>query len=335
MTDRLNGPQKAAILLLSLGEEAAAEVMKNLSKEEITLLSAHLSRVEAVTPREVDRVTNEFYRIAEKGKFLPASPETKTGYLKKILSKALGEDKTDDLIGGMLKEGSESPLEKLKWHDPRTIAEYISGEHPQVIAVILANLGDPNLTRQVMEAMPEEIRGGVLARLVRLREISSEWVEEIEASMIAEMAEAHGETKGGEAGPERVAGVINAVPRKMEENMMAHIEEQDQELAGRIRRQMFPFEDFIKLDNQGMQKVLEQATNEDLILALCSADEPIRRHFLRNLTDDNARALEEALESPGPIRISDMEAAQKRLSNIARILAAKGELHILERNKKK
>ena len=334
MTNRLSGPQKAAILLLSLGEEAASDVIKNLSEEEVQLITPHLSNFEDVTPNEVERVTNEFYLIAEKGKFLPAAPETKTNFLKKILSKALGAKKGTNLIEGMLNKDVSSSLEKLKWHDPTTIAEFLSGEHPQVIAVILAYLGDPNLTKNVLDEFPEGVREDLLVRLMRLKEISPEWVEEIEKSFSTEMYAEEEEPEEKKAASDKVAGMLNAAPQGMETSIMSHIEQMDQGLADRIREQMFPIDDFIKLDNYSMQKVLEKATNEDLVLVLRTAEEPLRRHFFRNLSTENARELKEAIESFGPIRISDIESAQKRLSNIARDLAAKGELHLLERKKK-
>ena len=333
MAARLKGTQKAAILLLSIGEDAAAEVMKNLSEEEVNTLAGELGKFEDVTPTDVDRVANEYYLAAEKGRFLPAAPETKTAYLKKILARALGPDKSEALLNVMVDAKPSGPLEQLKWHDPATIAQYISGEHPQVIAVIAANLGDPALTEQVIAALPEELRRDVLMRLVRLREISSEWVDEIEASLEEEMRSVPQAASERDASSNRVAGVLNAASGPLERAAMNHIASQDPRLASTIKAQMFPFEDFIKVDNYGMQKVLARVTNEDLVLALRTAGEGLRRHFLRNLSAENAAALRRTIENPGPLRVSDMEAAQKRLSNIARELAERGELIVLEKRK--
>jgi flagellar motor switch protein FliG len=130
-----------------------------------------------------------------------------------------------------------------------------------------------------------------------------------------------------------VAGVLNAASGPLERTAMNHIASQDPRLASTIKAQMFPFEDFIKVDNYGMQKVLARVTNEDLVLALRTAGEGLRRHFLRNLSSENAAALRRTIENPGPLRVSDMEAAQKRLSNIARELAERGELIVLEKRK--
>ena len=333
MAARLKGAQKAAILLLSLGEDAAAEVIKNLSADDVNALAPHLGNFENVTPGDVERVALEFYRAAEKGRFLPATPETKTAYLKKILVRALGEEKSQALVEGMQETSSTGRLEQLKWHDPATIAQFISGEHPQVIAVIAANLGDPALTQQVIAALPEGLRQNVLTRLLRLHEISSEWVEEIEASLEEEMRSDDAPESGREAGANRVAGVMNAASRQLEHSVMNHIQAQDPKQAGEIRSRMFPFEEFIKVDNPGMQKVLARVTNEELVLALSTADEGLRRHFLRNLSAENAATLEQAISGFRPARLSDIEEAQKRLSNIARELAQRGELSVLKRNR--
>jgi flagellar motor switch protein FliG len=329
MAARMEGAQKAAVLLLAMGEQAASEVIKNLSEDEINAVTPYMTRFSEITPGDVARVANEFYRIAEKGRFLPAAPETKTAYLKKVLEKALGAEKTGGLIEGLLASDSAGPLEKLRWHDPSTIARFLGGEHPQVIAVIVANLGDPLLTQNVLIELPDGLRQDVFGRLVRLREISPEWVEEIEASLAEEMGQEHGEVSGKGASSNRVAGMLNAAPRGMEQDILEHIEGRDPGLAARIREQMFPFEDFIRIDNPSMQKVLERATNQDLVLALGTASAGLRRHFLRNLSAARAGALEEAIANFGPVRVSEIEAAQKRLSNIARELAEAGELGIL------
>ena len=333
MAARLNGAQKAAILLLSLGEDAAAEVIRNLSEEELNALAPYLGNFDEVTPVDVERVAHEFYRAAQKGRFLPATPETKTAYLKKILGRALGEEKGQQLVAGMLEASSPGRLERLKWHDPVTIAQFISGEHPQVIAVIAASLGDPALTQQVLAALPEDLRRDVLIRLMRLHEISPEWVQEIEASLEEEMQANEARPTARDASADKVAGVMNAAPRRMEEAAMTRIESQHPELAAKIRSQMFPFEEFLKVDNPSMQSVLERVSNEDLVRALSTADERLRRHFLRNLSSENAAALEEAIGDFRPLRLSDIEAAQKRLSNIARDLAQQGKLTVLKRNR--
>lgn len=332
MSHRLSGPQKAAILLLSLGEDAAAEVLKNLSDSEIEEVSRNMARFGDVTPKDVDRVASEFYLIAEKGRFLNTPPETKVEFLKKILAKAIGPEKAAELVDGLMAAKPSGPLERLKWHDPATIARFLAGEHPQVIAVILANLGEPALMQHILAELPQALSQDVFARLLRLKSISPEWVEEIEASLAEELAREPGEgARPAHLGTERAAGLLNAAPPPMERAILNRIEQQAPAVAERIRAEMFPFPEFIKIDNQGLQKILARSTLQDVVLALHGADEALARHLLHNLSSDSAGKVQAALELPGPARLSDIEAAQKRLANIARDLAEKGELLILDK----
>lgn len=334
MARRLNGPQKAAILLLALGEESAAEVLKNLSEEEIEELTVYMTRIEEVTPQDVTRVTNEFYLVAEKAHFLPSPPETRVQYLKKVLARAMGDAKADEVVDGLVKAGSGSALERLKWHDPGTIAAFIGEEHPQVIAVILANLGDAQLARAVLECLPEPVQQDVVPRLAKLRTIPTDWLEEIEKSL-TEQAAPSAADPAHDVGPQRVASMLNATTRATESRWLSHIQRQDPALADRIREHLFPFEDFIKVDNYGMQKVLARTPGDDIVLALKLADEPIRKHFLRNLSPPAAATIEQALDELGPTPVASIEAAQRRIATIAKEMADKGELFVLERKKPK
>jgi flagellar motor switch protein FliG len=334
MARRLSGPQKAAILLLALGEESAAEVLKNLSEAEIVEITGYMSRLEEVSPQEVTRVTSEFYRVAERANFLPSPPETKVQYLKKVLAKAMGEAKAQQVVDGMVAAAPGSTLERLKWHDPGTIAAFIGEEHPQVIAVILANLGDPQLARAVLDALPETLQQEIVPRLARLRSIPADWLEEIEKSL-TEQAGPSGADPVHDVGPQRVASMINASSRATENRWLGHIRRQDPQLAERIQERLFAFEDFIKVDNYGMQKVLARTPGEDVVLALKAADDSLKRHFLRNLAPQAAAVIEQALVELGPAPVAQIEAAQRRIATVAKEMADKGELYVLERKRTK
>lgn len=333
MSKRLRGPQKAAILLLSLGEEDAAEVMKNLSEDEIREVSQYMTQFEQVTPDDLDRVASEFYLVAEKARFLPENPTTKTEFLRKILGKALGGEKADEMVSGLVENRPDSRLEQLKWHNPRTIANFIADEHPQVIAVILANLGDPALAQEVMEELPPEMQMDVLTRYARLKDIPQEWLDEIEASLSEEMPLARPPEKD-EMGVEKMADVLEAADKPVEESLIAHLATRNPELAERIKKRLFQFSDLLKIDNYGIQLVLRNTSGEDLVVALKLADEALKSHLLRNLSTNSAENVEESLQSLGPLPVSRIEAAQKRLAQTARVLIEKGEIFPLERKKK-
>lgn len=334
MASRLSGPQKAAILLLSLGEDAASEVMKNLNESEIKNVSQYMTRFQHVTPSDVDRVVNEFYLVAQKGRFLPAPPVTKVEYLKKILAPAIGEEQAQKVVEGLVTGEPESRLEQLTWHDPSTIAAFLAEEHPQVIAVILANLGDPVLSRDVIAALPEGMQQDILIRYAQIRTVPQEWLDEIEASLGEEMTAARPRTHEAPAGEVRVARMLGTAPKLVEDALIEHLRHKNPELAERISRRIFSFAELLKIDNYGMQLILKRTPGDDLVLALKLADEPLFRHVLRNMSDESARKIREAIEGLGPTPVSQIEAAQKRIGNTARVLIEEGEIFPLERRRK-
>jgi flagellar motor switch protein FliG len=331
MASRLSGPQKAAILLLTLGEDSAAEVMKNLSEEEIKDLSQYMGRFQHVTPKDVDRVMNEYYRVAERGRFLPAPPVTKVEYLKKILTRAIGEEPAGKVVEGLVTKGADSALEQLRWHDPHTIAAFLAEEHPQVIAVILANLGDPHLSRSIIAALPEGMQKDILTRFAQIRVIPQEWLDEIEASLGEDLAAARPRPAEGPQGEQQVARVLGSASKPMEDVLIEHLRRKNPELAERISRRLFAFADLLKLDNYGMQLVLKRTPGDDLVLALKLADEALARHIYRNMSDESAAKIQAALDGLGPIPVTRIEAAQKRIANTARALIEQGEVYPLER----
>ena len=333
MVTQLSGPQKAAILLLSLGEDAAGEVLKNLDEEEIKDVSRYMSQFDSVTPQDVDRVLNEFYLVAEKGRFLPGPPETKVEYLKKILSNAMGSEHAEKMVDGLVARKDESALEKLKWHDPVTIAGFLSAEHPQVIAVILANLGDPELAREVIAALPDDMQKDVLTRYAQIRIIPEDWLEEIETALNEDMAASKILAQDASPGETQVAKVLSLGSKPMEDMLIDHLRQKNPELADRISRRIFSFADLLKIDNYGLQLVLKRTPGDDLVLALKLADEPLTRHLLRNMSDESAARVNQAVEGLGPMPVSRIEAAQRRIANTARLLIEKGEIFPLERRR--
>ncbi|MDH4247025.1 MAG: flagellar motor switch protein FliG [Deltaproteobacteria bacterium] len=330
MADRLSGAQKAAILLLTMEEEAAAEVLKNLNEDEIRAVTAHMARFQSITPQDVNRVASEFYRVAERARFLPESPETKVDYLRKILGRALGEERADEMVRGLVRRKPESPLERLTWHDPHTVAEFLSPEHPQVIAVILANLGDAALVQSILSELPLEMQEDVFTRLARLRTIPPEWLREIESSLGADLeaeAEPPAAQESPTMGPKRVARVLGNTNLPLQHTLFEQIRQRNPELAERVRRHLFTFADLLKLDNYAIQVVLKNVSGQDLVLALKLADEPMRRHFLKNMSAPAAERVEEAIAGLGPTAITHIEEAQQRIALAASALLDGGEIH--------
>jgi flagellar motor switch protein FliG len=330
-SSRLTGPRKAAILLLTLGEDAAAEVLKQLSEEEVRAVTHFMSRFEDITPQDVDRVLNEYFMRKQGGRLGDAPPETKIQYLQKVLAKALGDARSAEIMQGISNAPPGGALEKLKWHAPRTIARFVANEHPQVIAVILATMEEPGLAERVLGELPSALQGDVAQRLAGLKTISPAWIDDIQESLADAMLPATRELPERHGGAEHVAEVLTTGPRAMETAILAHIEQKDPALADRIRGRMFRFEDFIRLDNLGLQRILGRSSTRDLVLALRVADDDLREHIYRNLSNNHARMIQDELDQLGPTRVSEIEGAQLRLIALARELMEKGEVSALGR----
>ena len=330
MASTLSGPRKAAILLLSLGEDAAAEVLKNLDDDEIKDVSRHMAKLETISTEEVDRVANEFYHVAERARFLPTSPDTRIAYLKRLLGRALGPERGEELVNGLLAAKPESPLEQLRWHSPEAIAEFLADENPQIIAVILTRLGEPDLVEQVLRELPAATAQEVRARMVRVRSIPEEWLADIENLLNEEMLQPKLQAAPPTA-QAKVANVLTAAPAPLEEALVRYISRQDPELAEAIRLRKFVFSNFLSVDGYGIQLLLRRTPMEDLVLALKLADTPLREHFYRNMSKESAQLVRNALEALGPTAVGQIEAAQKRMATTARNLQNTGELMVLKR----
>jgi len=332
---KLTGPQKAAILLLSLGEDAAAEVMKNLSEDEMREVMAMVARYQDYTEADVARVLNEYHqRTTGPAEPPKVAPETKMAFLDKTLGRALGEERSKVLLGQIVDSPKGGALQRLKWHAPQTIAQVIQNEQPQVIAVILACFDEPELAARVMGALPQGLRGQVMSRFQRIKGIQPDWLEEVEASLQGLFAQAAAQPPAPE-GVRKVAAVLGT--EALEEGpgaqraakVLGELQRMNPQVAGAVRGQRVAFHEFIRIDAFGIQKILEQAHMDDVIMALRTADDAVREHILGNISPPTAHRIQQEIDQMGPARISDMEQARKRLCAIATQLWAAGEIHVL------
>ena len=326
---KLSGHEKAAIMLLTVGEEAAAEMFQYLDVAEIKSVSAFMNRFEEYSAVDVERVCNEYFVRLDDAILPPVPPQTKSRFLENVLARAVGQERGGELADGILSSPPGGALAKLQWHAPRTVANFISGEHPQVVAVILATMEEPGLPDKVLAELPREMQHDVVQRIAKLKTVPPERIREIEETLEEVMAPEERGPYGPDSGVHRVAEVLNTSPRAMEQAILSHIENRDPELADSIRDRMLRFEDFIQLDNPGLQKVLNLSTLQNLVLALRTASEELREHIYGNLTGRTSQLLEGALVEMGPTRVAEIEAAQNRLIALARNLLAKGDISLL------
>ena len=324
---KLTGPKKAAILLLALGEEGAADIIKNLEDSEIQQVGYYMARFTDVAPEELDVVLEEFYNksVSESGGFLiNASGD----FVKNTLSKALGGDRAKDLMDNLSGNVEESALESLKWLDPKAIANFITHEHPQTIALILAHLEDPEQTATVLKELPENLQADVVYRMSILESIQPGVVNEIDEVLSREMqaSGAMGTSKVG--GIESVAEMLNSLDKSTETRILATIEESNPDLAEQIRELMFTFEDMVLIDSRGMQNIIKEVPQPELVLALKTASEPIKELIFASMSQRASDMLREDLEVLGPVKVSDVEQAQQNMVKIARRMEEEGKIVI-------
>jgi len=311
-------------LLLALEEDLAAEVMKNLRPSEIRRLGKQMGRITNVPAETVNSVAKEFYKLAlEQWDGLSISAETP----RKLVLKALGDNGEELLSEINATKGTDNPIvEKLRDVDPKMLAEFTKTEHPQTIALILVHLR-ADQAAQVLENFPAPLQCEIAKRMATLKTVPEELIEEVAETLEKELK--GGSTSGTQLGGVRFMGeILNRMSRSSESAVMAALEEEDPELATEIRNYMFNFEDVLKLDDRSIQEVLREVSSEDLAKALKLVDESMREKIYRNMSKRGAEMLKEELEMMPPIRLSEVEASQRRIVEITKKLEGEGKIVI-------
>lgn len=323
---KLTGPKKAAILLLAMGEDNAAEVMKNLEEIEIQQVGYYMTRFTDVSPEELDIVLEEFYRksvMQDEGVGVSASGD----FVKNALIKAMGADKARDVVDNLKAHQEEGALDSLKFMDPKIIASYIAHEHPQTIALIMAHLTDLEQASMVLRELPENLQADVVYRMASLESIPPGIIAEMDDVLSEEMktAAAVGTKVGG---VESVAEILNTMDKATETRILATIEESNPDLAEQIRELMFTFEDLVLIDSGQMQIVLKEIDQQDLVLSLKTASDAVKELMFSSMSSRAADMIREDLEVMGPVKVSDVESAQQKIIQTIRRLEEDGKIVI-------
>jgi len=319
---RLNGAQRAALFLMSLGEDEAASVLRHLGAREVQSLGAAMSGLKNVAREQAETAVHDFVRkVGEHASFATGSAE----YIRKLMVKALGEERAEGIIDRVGAGAGPRGLEQLEWLDPGAVAEMIAAEHPQIVATVLASL-DPGQAAQVLADLPESVRHEAVMRVASLEAIPPEAVEELHAMMERQQTGKQRLKPAPIGGVQAAARILNSLDPSIEVPLMEQIGSVDQELAGRIQESMFVFEDLIKVDDRGIQALLREVNTENLVIALKGADETVREKILRNLSKRAAEMLQDDLEAKGPVRVSEVEAAQKDIMAIAKRMSDEGQI---------
>ncbi|CAM3566012.1 flagellar motor switch protein FliG [Paracidovorax anthurii] len=318
------GLNDAAILLMSLGEEEAAEVFKHLSPKEVQKLGETIARMRSVSKEKVDEVINRFSNDAAAQSLLVSDT---SNYVRSVLKRALGDDKAALLIDRILQGGDVSGIESLKWMDPLSVAELLRNEHPQIVAAILVHL-DPEQSAAVLMQLTDRQRGEVLLRVATLEGIQPTALKDLNEVLFKVLAGGDKIRKSSLGGVKAAAEIINLLGSNMDTVVLESIRGYDPDLAQKIMDKMFVFDDVMKLDDRSIQTVLREVASETLVVALKGAQPELREKFLSNMSSRAAEAMREDLESRGPMRLSEVEAQQKEILKTVRRLSDEGQIVI-------
>ncbi|MBP2077655.1 flagellar motor switch protein FliG [Oceanobacillus polygoni] len=320
----LTGKQKAAILLISLGPDVSAQVYKYLSEEEIEKLSLEISSVKKVDTNLKENVMEQFHQIAVAQDYITQGG---IGYAKTVLEKAFGKQEASNIINRLTSSLQVRPFDFARKADPQQVLNFIQGEHPQTIALVLSYL-DPEQAGQILSSLPQELQADVAKRIATMDSTSPEIISQVEQVLEKNISASVSEDYTQTGGIQAVVEVLNGVDRSTERTILDALETQDPDLADEIKKRMFVFEDIVILDNRAIQRVIREVENEDLRLALKVASDEVKDVVFTNMSQRMAETFKEEMEYMGPVRLRDVEEAQMRIVAIIRRLEDIGEIVI-------
>jgi flagellar motor switch protein FliG len=319
------GTERAAIFLLSLGEQEATEVMRHMGAKDVQRIGAAMTQLQNISRNDVSQVLSDFSLSVEGHTSLGVGVDE---YLRKVLVGALGEDKARGVIDRILFGRSSKGLEALKWMDPRAVSELIRQEHPQIIAIVMAYL-DSDQAAEVLSHFPDPMRADVVLRIATLDGIQPTALHELDEVIEKQFAGRTGGLKSSViGGVKSAANILNFMDSSTEANVVALISKVDEALGSKIQDLMFVFDDIAEIDDRGMQEVLRAVPSDKLLLAIKGADESLKQKIFKNMSQRAAEMLKDDLEAKGPVRLSEVEAAQKEILAIVRKMSEAGTIQL-------
>ena len=321
MANTLTGYDKAAIFMMSIGEDLAAEVMKALDPKDIRKIGAMIQSLSNVSEFDIRSVLREF---SEKSSSEFGMSVEGQEFVQNVLEKALGTEKAKRIMES-LASPEETGLEGLKWLDPRILAGILRMEHPQTISLIMAHL-DSEQGAQTLANLPEALRNDVIVRMATLKEIPPGVMKELSQGLQNQISQVGSTTGKKVGGIQMVAGMLNQMEGAIEQTAMEAISKNSVDLADEIRQHMFIFDDLMDLDDRSMQEILKEVGKEQMAMALKAAKEELRERFFKNMSDRAAQMLKDDLEALGPVKLKDVENNQQDILKIARKLEEEGRI---------
>lgn len=327
MSRKLTGPEKAAVLLMTLGEEVAAAVLANLDEREIQNIGNYMSALGDVDMSVMDSINKEFYEIVESG--TGGLGIAGIDFLKTALMQALDPAKATEILNNITTPGEEmgGGLETVRMLDPKVISSFIVNEHPQTAAIILAHLEPPVASLTIRE-LPEENRMEIMHRLATLERVAPSVIRELDEALQTEFRTSGAVSGNKLGGVEIAAEVMGSLDRTTETSILTAMDEVDPDLANEIRNLRFTFEDILKIDDNGIQLIMKEINQEDLLIGLKTATDELKEKLFSNMSERAALMLKEDLESLGPTKISEVEKAQQKVIAVCKKLEEDGKLVI-------
>jgi len=322
---KITGVERAAILLLTLGEQDAAEVLKHMTPKEVQKVGEAMSKIDGIDKNTVTDVLSNFIDKVEDHTSIGGGNEE---YLRNVLEGALGKDNAGSILDRILMGRKSKGIETLKWMEARAIAEIIRLEHPQIIAIVLSYL-EPDQSAEVLASIPQNMRVDVLMRIASLDGIQPKAMMELDEVLEKQFSgNADSIKSSGVGGFKTAANILNFLDSSVEGEIMEGVRENDTEMGDGIQELMFVFENLVDVDDRGIQSLLREISSENLILALKGADDEIKEKIFKNMSKRAGEMLRDDLESQGPVRLSDVEVAQKEILSIARRMSDAGEISL-------
>jgi len=319
----MSGAEKAAVFLLSIGEEYAASILKHLDPMEVQNVGAAMTSLSNVTTEKVAEIVGSFVgEVREAGNALAGNEE----YMKNMLHQALGEDKAKSMLGRILNAEDSVGLDALKWMEPKAVAAILKDEHPQICAVVLLSL-DGEQSAEVLKLLPEDVRPEIIMRVANVESINPDILGELDALLHKQVAEVSTRSKASVDGVRLAAQILTHMDSTNEGWILDSIESMDEAVCESIREKMLIFENLMSLDDREIQRLLREVETESLVLSLKGTEEFVRERFFNNMSKRAAEMLREDIDLRGPIKLIEVETAQKEILTTAGRLAEEGEIN--------
>lgn len=320
----LTGLEKAAVLLISLGPELSAKLMRYLPDNEIERVTYQIANMSTVTTEMKTQVTEEFLQLYEAQQYLLHGG---INYARELLEKSVGPAKANEIIRRLTESSKIRPFSMVRKADPRQMINFIYNEHPQTIALILAYL-EPEQASIILSGLPDDMQADIARRIALMERTSPEIVREVEAVLESKLSSLMDQDFTAVGGVKTLVDILNRVDRSTEKVILETMEKDDQELAEEVRKRLFVFEDIINLDDTSIRRILREVDTKDLALALKGSSQDVANRIYKNMSQRAGEMLREDIEFLGPIRLRDVEEAQQRIVQVIRRLDEAGEIVI-------